>query len=848
MFPKENLLAFWKLDNLTDSRGNRYTLTNVNGVTFALGKIGQGAVFQLGRSLEALFSPPVPYASGNFSVSCWLKLNTLTGGGKFGADGTGGAFSFNSLPDGTVLIGNNSGNNAIVSSDPGAITTGQWYHLCGVSSNGVVSFYLNGNLIGSNSHTFTSAPKISIAYTYNDNVTDGMFDAVGIWDRPLTLQEVQALYNNGNGLEPEGILFLEDSSTNNFQLSAFGNAQISTSVKKYGDGSALFDGNGDYLQLPDDSDLVMGSGDFTVEAWHYPTALADDNGNAIIGSNSPGGFQVGWKSSTEFGVANSFVAWEIYTYAPPLNQWTHIAVSRQGSTMRMFYNGVLVVSGNINTDYTAASRYIGGWSGYPAYLAGYIDDLRVTKGIARYTSNFTPPQQQLPAPSDQYGEDVSLLLHMDGADGSTTFTDSSINNFALTAFGDAEIDTTTKKFGSGAALFDGSEDYLEIAGNSTFDFYNTNYTVEMWVFSAASQSGGALITTRLAGIYSPWELQITSSNKIGLLIQNGSSSWYQPFGGAPIVGNTTIPQNQWTHIAWVCNGANTTVYVNGVADSVLINLNTPILQAHSLPSNIYIGKGGDGAFNGYIDELRITKGIARYTANFVPQTAPFANPVPAIPTDGLLVRFNADSGISESSGNITSWTDQQNGVVATAFNNPTLLTNEFNGRKAVSFNGSNTYFTFTFPTPISNGAPRTFVVIGRYNNPTSTGQQGYLNSTAGDLCYVFKNASEDRSYYYTEARQMAGPTAASSSSLASYHVQTVVHNGIPNSNFIRINGVTSYNISYGTMDNLPQLANIVIGGRGTPSEILSGQIVEILVYNRELSSEEITQIETYANI
>jgi hypothetical protein len=177
-----------------------------------------------------------------------------------------------------------------------------------------------------------------------------------------------------------------------------------------------------------------------------------------------------------------------------------------------------------------------------------------------------------------------------------------------------------------------------------------------------------------------------------------------------------------------------------------------------------------------------------------------------------------------------------------------LLTNEFNGRKAVSFNGSNTYFTFTFPTPISNGAPRTFVVIGRYNNPATTGQKGYLNSTSGDLCYVFKNANEDRGYYYTEARQIAGPTAASSSSLANYHVQTVVHNGIPNSNFIRINGVTSYNISYGTMNNLPQLTNIVIGGRGTPDEILPGQIVEILIYNRELSSEEITQIETYANI
>jgi hypothetical protein len=642
-----------------------------------------------------------------------------------------------------------------------------------------------------------------------------------------------------------------DKSKNNFKLTKYGNTKISTSTYKYGGGSVSFDGSGDYL-ASSFNEAFQFPGDFTVEMWYYPLSLSTNQclyDATLPNQNSTrsDGFAIAVDSSGQLYFFHNGTPTNASSH-PIINTWNHIAVSRSGSSLKVFLNGISVISLTNSVNFSRGgvlistiTETIGSYT-----INGYIDDLRVTKGVARYTTTFTPPATQLPSNinDDPNFNNVSLLLNFNPA----PFTDSSANNFALTAYGNAQIDTAIKKFGSGAALFDGNGDYLEIAGNSTFNFYNTNYTVEMWVFSAASQSGGALITTRLAGIYSPWELQITSSNKIGLLIQNGSSSWYQPFGGAPIVGNATIPQNQWTHIAWVRNGANTTVYVNGVADSGLTNLNIPILQSHSLPSNIYIGRGGDGSFNGYIDELRITKGVARYTANFVPQTAPFANPVSEIPRNGLLVRFNADSGISESGGNITSWTDQQNGVVATAFNNPTLLTNEFNGRKAVSFNGSNTYFTFTFPTPISNGAPRTFVVIGRYNNPATTGQKGYLNSTSGDLCYVFKNANEDRGYYYTEARQIAGPTAASSSSLANYHVQTVVHNGIPNSNFIRINGVTSYNISYGTMNNLPQLTNIVIGGRGTPDEILPGQIVEILIYNRELSSEEITQIETYANI
>jgi hypothetical protein len=853
MFPKENLLAFWKLDNLTDSRGNRYTLTNVNGVTFASGKIGQGAVFQLGRSLEALFSPPVPYASGNFSISCWLKLNTLTNGGKFGADGTINAFTFGSLTNGTVYIGNNSGNNAIVSSSSGAITTGQWYHLCGVSSGGVVSFYLNGTLIGSNPHTFTSAPKISIAYTYSDNVTDGMFDAVGIWDRPLTLQEVQALYNNGNGLEPEGILFLEDSSTNDFQLTLNGDAKLNTTITKYGGGSAYFDGNGDYIEIPYDSGFDYGTGDFTVEFWvNFSSLTASGGFIGMVCGSVENAMDINYDNSLSIGV-HFITTRHTFPWNPSINTWYHVAVCRADGNTKAFIDGVQIGTtkndSGFNYSMFGGNMIIGRGDDNTNSFNGYIDDLRITKGIARYTSNFTPPAQQLLDPSDSHGDKVSLLLHMDGADSSTTFTDSSANNFALTAFGNAQIDTSIKKFGSGAALFDGNGDYLTIEDNNVFVF-NTGFnnypsipfTVEAWIYPTALNSSLDIIISKdTYGSNFSWCIGISQSS-LFCYTHNINSDWDFTVAASPQL-------NTWQHVALTMDGTTQRLFLNG---QLLGTKNAPITNGSS---KISIGSGSwnnpaasNSYFNGYIDELRITKGVARYTTNFVPQTAPFANPVSEIPRNGLLVRFNADSGISESGGNITSWTDQQNGVVATAFNNPTLLTNEFNGRKAVSFNGSDTYFTFTFPTPISDGAPRTFVVIGRYNNPTSTGQQGYLNSTLGDLCYVFKNSNEDRSYYYTEARQIAGPTAASSSSLASYHVQTVVHNGIPNSNFIRINGVTSYNISYGTMNNLPQLANIVIGGRGTPSEILSGQIVEILVYNRELSSEEITQIETYANI
>jgi len=220
---------------------------------------------------------------------------------------------------------------------------------------------------------------------------------------------------------------------------------------------------------------------------------------------------------------------------------------------------------------------------------------------------------------------------------------------------------------------------------------------------------------------------------------------------------------------------------------------------------------------------------------------------PTLSPDGisnLVVRFNANYGITQSGGSIVSWTDQKNGIVATASNGPVLISNQLNGRNAVSFDGSDDYFEFSLPSPITASQKRTFVIIGRYNDPTNTSQQGYINTQSNDLCYVFKNAYEDQSYYYSDANQLQGPSV----SLANYHITTVVHNGIEDTNFIRMNGTTSFTVSYGSMNSLPEIQDFVIGARSAGSEIIYGEIVELLIYDKELSGEEIIRLENYANI
>jgi PKD repeat protein len=213
-----------------------------------------------------------------------------------------------------------------------------------------------------------------------------------------------------------------------------------------------------------------------------------------------------------------------------------------------------------------------------------------------------------------------------------------------------------------------------------------------------------------------------------------------------------------------------------------------------------------------------------------------------IPLSGLLVRFNADSGIAQSGGNITSWTDQQNSVVATAFNGPSLLTNEFNGRNAVSFDGVNDHFTFSLPSTLLNTSPRTIIVIGKYTNPVSRFQEGMLNSIApaSDRAYVFKNSLTRNAFFFTGGDQFGAVQFTANA----YMIQSIVHrtNG---TGFIRVNGVAGTDT---TANSTISLNNFVIGARSTSSERFLGTIVELLIYDRELSIQEIQQLEAYANI
>jgi len=225
-------------------------------------------------------------------------------------------------------------------------------------------------------------------------------------------------------------------------------------------------------------------------------------------------------------------------------------------------------------------------------------------------------------PVDLYRSQVSLLLHGDGANGSTTITDNSPSPKTVTAVGNAQISTAQSKFGGASIAFDGNGDALSVAGLSDlsqFTMPGVAATYECWLYLNSLPAVRYFLFGSFGTGDSGWTVDIDSSGNI--FISRNSS-------GATVSLSSPVVASSWQHLAVVSNGTTIVVYRNGISVGSL-----------AASSNL-VGAGAIGAvtqdfrigarqaanllpLNGYIDDLRITKGVARYTANFTPPTAPF---------------------------------------------------------------------------------------------------------------------------------------------------------------------------------------------------------------------------------
>ena len=423
-------------------------------------------------------------------------------------------------------------------------------------------------------------------------------------------------------------------------LTAAGVAQISTAQSKFGGSSAIFSSGG-AITTPTSADFGFGTGDLTIEAFVYLTSDAGSGGNNICDFRASAGATPWTFNVKNTGTGNTFGTYlstspdVVTTTFASLNTWHHIAITRAAGVWRIFINGVLggtaTNAANLGSSNILTIGNTAGSSGTPAF-PGHIDELRITKGLARYVSNFTPPTEPFDAGY------VSLLLHADGANGSTTFTDNSYNPKVITVAGNAQISTAQSKFGGASAYFDGTGDYLSIPTDAGFQFSTGDFTIEMWVKTATATTD--VLLDYYTAAQPGWQLAITG----------GVLQWYTT--AVIKTGAIAVNTDAWVHIAIVRSAGYLNFYIDGVADGAAVAHTTNLNYATSI-----LGIGGQVAtrsatydYAGYIDDLRIIKGLALYTADFSPPTAELTAEPSTIPPEHATAALTAPSPFADIYG------------------------------------------------------------------------------------------------------------------------------------------------------------------------------------------------------
>lgn len=491
-----------------------------------------------------------------------------------------------------------------------------------------------------------------------------------------------------NGIDNSKRLF-DNYAGNN--LTSVNNARLKTSLDgfaKVGTGVGKFDGTGDFLSVPDSDDWAFGSSNFTLEGYFYITDLtntnqlfsqsADVNNRWSLVVTSTGViqfFEYKTGSLNFYYFSKNSIIYE--------RTWYHIEAVRNGTNVYIFLNGIpqlLTTSVAISTKSMAnlsAPLYIGvkKYTGVEEqYLNGYIDEIRISKGTARHTDSFTPPTT--PHTSDA---NTQLLLHCEGSDTSTTFTDDGNTGHTVTANGDAqiyvgspdvkfgsaslkiepyisEVDSNTQllltceghndssyfkdnsqnnlyikplsfvnnsqdqfKFGRSSASFDGIDDGL-IVDNSggEIDFGTGDFTIEYWVKGLSQLASSGYVRQF------DFRQASASETQIGLMINhstktNGHLELYVT-GTLRITGTSNVLDGNWHHVALVRNSGSTKLYVNGTQEGSSYSDSNNYTGA----TNVYVATRWDssGDFRGYFDDIRMSD-IARYTSNFTAPTESF---------------------------------------------------------------------------------------------------------------------------------------------------------------------------------------------------------------------------------
>lgn len=420
----------------------------------------------------------------------------------------------------------------------------------------------------------------------------------------------------------------EQSNASLSPVTFAGAAQLSSTQAKFGTTSASFNDGSDAITVPYNTGHNLAKiDDFTMECWIYRTTTAE---RTEIASQRDGGG--GWaflvNDSNQLQFFRGGVTSVISTTLVPSNEWVHVAVEAIGGVFTLYINGVdaggsaAIAEGNnalqpLNIGKDANTTTNG--------FRGFIDDFRITSWVARYGGNFTPPDSiipNIPSPvlDDPFFSSVTFLSGFEGANGATSATDDSPVGNTIVFGAGAIINTTPAKIGVSSLNVNGTSLGLVSSANNdaAFDLTQEEYfTLEFWIYpTAIGPTDRSIMSYLQDGAAAGWGLELRSDGRI--------SFGFAGVGG--LVSTNPVPINTWTNVVITRHGTGldglTRIGINGTGGGTSVAI--PTGTAPNATASFKIGSFGTEHFEGFVDEVRITKGVVRYGAGVF-------TPLPTIP-------------------------------------------------------------------------------------------------------------------------------------------------------------------------------------------------------------------------
>jgi len=667
-----------------DSSYEDHTLTRVGDTVHSTtqSKFSTTSIYfdGTGDYLSVPDSDSLDFAKTDFTIEAWIYPTSTTGRRTIystsGGSGSNPKFVFY-IHEGVPTIDmhhlSGGGNVSLVSTGSASINT--WSHVVFLRRGSIYTFYINGVAkgTGSDSHdlTFTSTPTL-IGYGVESHF--GYFE--GYMEEVRVSRE--ARYANNFAVPTEKFQIdlktatssntfkpfeFKDSSPKRHDVNTFGNTRHFFGQGKFGSTSIYFDGNGDYLSVPDSDHLDFGAEtDFTIEAWIYPTSTTGRR--AIYATSGGSGSNPKFVLYIHGGVPTIDIhhlsgggnVSLVSTGSVAINVWSHVVFLRKESTYTFFINGVARGTGSDSHDltFTSIPTVIGfGGEAHFGYFEGYMEEVRVTKGLAWYSENFTVPPAPFTAGEahteqsncikgsyDPLFDKAVLIILSNEIQGSTTFEDKSSSKHSITSVGGTKHSNEFEgealqradwaPFGKSVVKFDGTDDYLEIPWHSDFDVGDKDYTIEAWI--KTSDTVGEIVSAfNQNSPHNGWLLGVGYDNNDGYLVFRG----YGDGNKDVAVSDIKVNDNAWHHVAFVKDDYRYAFYIDGKPQGF------GTLTANIEPSkqNILIGAANNTIknrfFNGYIDSLRISKEHSEWGARYIgPFTPPALFPTKSLPEPG----------------------------------------------------------------------------------------------------------------------------------------------------------------------------------------------------------------------